>query len=296
MDDPKPDKATLKKWYEEAKGWVTEIGWPSFKSGEWLPILVKKSFKSYYDNASAAYFRRKYPGLKEDAIVKKLTTVAAKNAAILGAITGAAISVDEIIALVTAAPTGGLGLPAQMSAGLAALATEAVVLIGIQLKLIAEIAKLLGVRLDPDDPEDILVILEFAIGGAGIEAAGKFTAKMGGAATRRFVRKKISKSTLEALKRWGAKLGIKILQRSIIKYAVPIVSALIGSTWNYLATMKVGGIAADHFRKRRSERAKKVRRKPRKGTKTANPAKKKKARRIGVSVQILTDAAHVVGS
>jgi len=78
---------------------------------------------------------------------------------------------------------------------------------------------------------------------------------------------------LVALKRWGAKLGIKILQRSIIKYAVPIVSALIGGTWNYLATIKVGGIAADHFRKRRSERAKKAKRKPRKKTQTAYTSK-----------------------
>jgi uncharacterized protein (DUF697 family) len=270
MSDQKADKATLKRWVEEAATWVKEIGWPAFKNGEWLPILVRKSFKSYYENANAAYFRRKYPGQKSDAIVKKLTAVAAKNAAILGAITGAAVSADEIMALVTTVPSGGLSLPAQITAGLTALAAEAVVLIGIQLKLIAEIAKLLGVRLDPEDPEDILLILEFAIGGAGVEAAGKFGAKIGGAATKRLIRKKLSRGTLEALKRWGAKLGIKILQRSIIKYAVPIVSALIGSGWNYVATTKVGGIAADHFRKRRAEQAKRNRRKPRK--KTSKPS------------------------
>ena len=264
MSNQEPNKATLKKWVQEGASWVKEIGWPAFKNGEWLPILVRKSFKSYYDNASAAYFLRKYPGQTKDAIVKKLTIVAAKNAAILGAITGAAISVDEIMTLVTTVPSGGLSLPAQITAGLTALAAEAVVLIGIQLKLIAEIAKLLGIRLNPEDPEDILLILEFALGGAGVEAVGKFGAKVGGAATKRLIRKKLSKGTLEALKRWGAKLGIKILQRSIIKYAVPIVSALIGSTWNYLATIRVGGIAADHFRKRRSEQARKTKRKPRK--------------------------------
>jgi hypothetical protein len=270
MSDQKANKATLKAWVEEAAAWVKEIGWPAFKNGEWLPILIRKSFKSYYDNANAAYFIRKYPGQTKDAIIKKLTIVAAKNAAILGAITGAAVTVDEIVALVTAAPSGGLGLPAQITVGLTALAAEAVVLIGIQLKLIAEIAKLLEVPLNPEDPEDILLILEFALGGAGAEAVGKFGAKLGGAATKRLIRKKLSKGTLEAVKRWGAKLGIKILQRSIIKYAVPIVSALIGSTWNYLATMKVGGIAADHFRKYRSERTKKAKRKPRKKTPKAN--------------------------
>lgn len=275
MNKQGADKATLKKWVQEAAGWVKEIGWPAFKNGEWLPILVRKSFKSYYDNANAAYFRRKYPRLKEDAIVRKLTVVAAKNAAILGAITGAAVSVDEIMTLVTTVPSGGLSVPAQITAGLAALAAEAVVLIGIQLKLIAEIAKLLGIRLNPDDPEDILLILEFALGGAGAEAVGKFGVKVSGAATKRFIRKKISKSTLEALKRWGAKLGIKILQRSIIKYAVPIVSALVGSTWNYLATMKVGGIATEHFRKRRSKLVKKAKHKPHKRAKASRPTSSK---------------------
>jgi hypothetical protein len=275
MSKQEAGKATLKKWVEEAAGWVKEIGWPAFKNGEWLPILVRKSFKSYYDNANAGYFRRKYPGLKEDAIVRKLTVVAAKNAAILGGITGAAVSVDEIMTLVTAVPSGGLSVPAQITAGLAALAAEAVVLIGIQLKLIAEIAKLLGVRLNPDDPEDILLILEFALGGAGAEAVGKFGAKVSGAATKRFIRKKISKSTLAALKRWGAKLGIKILQRSIIKYAVPIVSALVGSTWNYLATIKVGGIATAHFRKRRSELVRKAKPKPRRRAKSSLPTSSK---------------------
>ena len=270
MSDQEPDKATLKKWVQEAAGWVKEIGWPAFRNGEWLPILVRKSFKAYYDNATAAYFTRKYPGQTKDAIVKKLTIIAAKNAAILGAITGAAVSVDEIVALVTAVPSGGLSLPVQITAGLTALAAEAVVLMGIQLKLIAEIAKLLGVRLNPEDPEDILLILEFAAGGAGVEALGKFGARVTGAATKRLIRKKLSKSTLEALKRWGAKLGIKILQRSIVKYAVPIVSALFGSGWNYLATMKVGGIAADHFRRRRPKRPRRTRAKPKKKTLVRN--------------------------
>ena len=89
MSNQQPDKATLRSWVQEAAGWVKEIGWPVFKNDEWLPILVRKSFKSSYENARAAYFLRKYPGQRKDAIVKKLTIVAAKNAAILGAITGA---------------------------------------------------------------------------------------------------------------------------------------------------------------------------------------------------------------
>src|SRR2546421_271044 len=106
MGNQQPDNATLKRRVQEAAGWVKEIGWPAFKNDEWLPILVRKSFKSYYENASAAYFRRKYPGQTKDAIVKKLTIVAAKNAAILGAITGAfGARVADIVAACTEAVT-----------------------------------------------------------------------------------------------------------------------------------------------------------------------------------------------
>ena len=78
---------------------------------------------------------------------------------------------------------------------------------------------------------------------------------MAGEAAKKFIRKKISGETLEALQKLFAKLGVKILQRSILKYAVPFVSAVVGATWNYLTTVKVGGIAAHHFRKSRDERA-----------------------------------------
>ena len=108
VGNQEPDKATLKKWVQEAAGWVKEIGWPAFKNGAWLPILVRKSFKSYYDNANARYFLRKYPGQTKDAIVKKLTIVAAKNAAILGAITGA---FGARVADIVAACTDAVSLP-----------------------------------------------------------------------------------------------------------------------------------------------------------------------------------------
>ena len=255
MSEQPENKKTLKQWIGEAADWVKEIGWPSFKNGEWLFILVKRSFKSYYNNANAEYFRRKYPRLSEDALINKLTTIAAKNSAILGSITGAALSADQISALIAAGPTFGLNLPAQIAIAGTALAAEAVVLIRIQLQLIANIAKIIGVPLNPDDPEDILIILEFAFGGAGAEAVGKAGAKMAGEAAKKFIRKKISGETLEALQKLFAKLGVKILQRSILKYAVPFVSAVVGATWNYLTTVKVGGIAAHHFRKSRDERA-----------------------------------------
>ena len=42
-------------------------------------------------------------------------------------------------------------------------------------------------------------------------------------------------------------VGIKILQKTIIKYAVPVVSIGLGATWNYISTKSIGKIAQKHF-------------------------------------------------
>jgi len=64
------------------------------------------------------------------------------------------------------------------------------------------------------------------------------------------VKKYISKGTLKAVKDFANKIGFKILQRTIIKYAVPLASAAVGSSYNYVTTKSVGRIAKAHFRNR----------------------------------------------
>ena len=159
--------------------------------------------------------------------------------------------------MVASAPTAGVNLPAHITAAITALACEAIVLIRIQLHLVAQIAKLEEASLDPNDPEDLHTILGFALGGAVAEEGGKQVAKATGVVTRKFIRKKISKETLAAVKKWGSKVGIKVLQRSIIKFAVPVASVLtgrysgttlprcelVGSPRN---TLKTAGENADH--------------------------------------------------
>ena len=241
------DKEGIRKKWGEAKKEIMELGgWQGFKSGAWLLRLIRKSFGNYYERANAAYFRKKYPSLDNDAIAKKLIRVAARNSAILGAVVGAAVSTNEIIAIVTASG-GGVILPASITIALAAIAGEAVLLVRIQLQLVANLARLHGVPLDPDDPEDILTILAFAVGGSVAELAGKAGMKIGGRLTEKAVRRYVSKSVLAAIKMIGRKLGIKILQRTIIKYAVPLVSMGIGSVWNNIATRAVGRLARKHF-------------------------------------------------
>ncbi len=234
---------TTKREYSELGGWS------AFRSGEWLGLLIQRSFRNYWERATVDYFCAKYGTTNPDKVAAKLITVAAKNAAILGALTGAAVSTDELVAIFTAAE-GGIGLPANLAIAATAVAAEAILLVRFQLRLVANLGKLYRVPFDPDDPEDILTILAFALGGSTADMAGKAGAKIGGKMGGRVAKTVFSKDVLAFLKRLAAKVGVKILQRTIVKYVVPIVSIGIGTGWNYIATRAVGRIAVRHFKQR----------------------------------------------
>ena len=253
MIDEKESKESIKEQLINAKNYVTELGGlTAFKSGEWLFPLIQKSFKNYWEKANAEYFKDKYLSQDLDFIAGKIISVAARNTAIIGAATGATVSADEIVGLITGGE-GIVGLPANIAIAMTAMSSEAVLLLQFQLKLVANLGKLYEVPLDPDDPEDVLTILAFAIGGSIAEEAGKFGMKIGGNLAKETVRKYIKKEVLETLKQIGKKLGVKILQGTIIKYTVPIVSIGLGTGWNYSTTRTIGKIAKKHFIKRRSE-------------------------------------------
>ena len=95
-------KDDIKRQLSDAKrDYIEAGGWSSFKSGQWLWQIIQKSFSNYWNNANTEYFISKYGTKDKEIISKKLIAVAAKNAAILGGVTGAAISTDEIIAIAT---------------------------------------------------------------------------------------------------------------------------------------------------------------------------------------------------
>jgi hypothetical protein len=95
-----------------------------------------------------------------------------------------------------------------------------------------------------------LTILALALGGAAAGAAGEAGMKMGSTLAGNAAKQLFAKDLLATFKKIGAKVGVKILQRSIVKYTVPGASIGIGSGWNYLATRNVGRIAIEHFKKR----------------------------------------------
>jgi uncharacterized protein (DUF697 family) len=244
------EKRALRRLFDSARREYEELGgWAAFKNGEWVWPLIQRSFRNYWERATVDYFTAQYGTTDPDKIARRLIAVAAKNAAILGALTGAAVSADEIVGLVTAGE-GGIGVPANLAIAASAVAAEAILLVRFQLQLVANLGKLYGIPLDEDDPEDILTVLAFAIGGSAADVAGKGGMRIGGKLGGRTAKAVFSRDVLAATKRIAARVGVKVLRRTIVKYVVPVVSIGMGAGWNYLATRAVGRIAIKHFKQR----------------------------------------------
>ena len=246
MTTPTPDdehvKAQVSKELEDAKTIAKTLNFEEVKSGEWFIKLLQQVVRAYDRNARAAYFQKKYPGLSPDEIADILTSVTVKYATIAGAITGVAATANEIAAV------SSVGLTAALFVG--SIGAEMLYLSNIQMRLVLDMSVLYDLQLDTEDPEDILLIFGYALGVAPAEALGKGLQVAAREGTKSAVKKVFSKATLEAVQKFAQRLGIKILQRTIIKYAVPIASAAVGSGYNYIATKSVAQISKAHFKNR----------------------------------------------
>jgi len=130
------------------------------------------------------------------------------------------------------------------------IGAEMLYLSSIQMRLMLDMSVIYDLQLDPEDPEDILMIFGYALGVAPTEIIGKGLQVAARAGTTSTVKKVVSKGTREALVKFAQRLGFKIGQRTIIKFAVPVASAAVGSGYNFVTTKSVGRIAKLHFKNR----------------------------------------------
>jgi len=226
----------------DAKQLARKLNYDDVKSGQWFINLLRRVVQTYNRNARAEYFQQKYPGLPSNEIADKLTSVTVRYATIAGAIAGAAATANQIATLSTA------GMTAALFVG--SIGAEMIYLAQVQMRLVLDLAVVYDLQLDAEDPEDVLMIFGYALGVAPTELLGKGFQVAAGAGARGAVKKYISKGTLKAIQDFARRLGFKILQRTIIKYAVPVASAAVGSSYNYVTTKSVGRIAKTHFKNR----------------------------------------------
>ena len=233
-------RARVTQGIDEARQFARELDFEQVKSGEWFVRLLQKVVQSYDRNARAEYFRQKYPGLPPDEIADVLISVATRYAAVAGGVAGAAATSAQVSTLASA------GMTAPVFFGV--IGSEMIYLSRIQLRLVLDLSVLYDLQLDAEDPEDVLMVFGYAMGIAPAEIAGKFATRAAGGATRTLVKRYISKNVLKALQDFARRLGFRILQRTILKYTVPAVSAAVGGGYNYLSTRALGNIAKNQFK------------------------------------------------
>src|SRR5450755_2369355 len=239
----------IRQQLKEAAEEIQHIGgWSGFKSGEWLFNLMEKTFRHYSQNAAKKSFALEFPGRTRAEIADKLIKAACHRAALAGAITGAAVSADELVGLFTAGE-GVIGLPVNFAVAATAICSEVFFTARIQLQLVARLAALYGATLDPEKhPEDLLAIMNFAFGGAAAEGLSKEAAKSGAQISAAVVGRYYAKrESFEVLKRFAKKLGYKLVRRSIVNGVVPDISMFMGALWNKRTTRTIGRNAQKFF-------------------------------------------------
>lgn len=227
---------------DQAKQLARSLKFEEVKSGEWFIHLLRKVIQAYDHNARATYFQQKYPGLSPDEIADILIPVTVRYATIAGGIAGAAATANQIFTLSSAGMTAALFF--------SSIGAEMLYLAQIQMRLVLDLSVVYDLQLDAEDPEDMLMIFGYTLGVTPTEMLGKGIQVAAGAATKGAVKKYVSKGTLKSLQDFARRLGFKILQRTILKYAVPLASAAVGSSYNYATTISVGRIAKAQFKNR----------------------------------------------
>lgn len=235
-------KSQVSRGLDEARHFAKALDFDDVKSGEWFVDLLRKVVYAYDRNARAEYFQQKYPGLPPDEIADILTSVTTRYATVAGGVAGVAATSTQLTTLTS------FGMTAPLFVG--TIGAEMIYLARIQMRLVLDLSVVYDLQLDPEDPEDVLMVFGYALGVAPAELLGATARKAAAGGTQTLVKKYVSKNVLKAIQDFARKLGFKILQRTITKYAVPIASAAVGGGYNYIATRSMGEISKSHFKNR----------------------------------------------
>ena len=228
---------------QRIKAFAQTLSLDDLKGGSWFAKLMTFSLARYVEKVDADYFRAKYPYLPPDAVVDARIQLAARYAGIEGGLSASAYTG----AVAATIGSGGGASPVTVPGAVASFAVDLLFVTQIQLRLAYDIAVLYGVPLDLDDPEDVWKLIRVAFvvksGEMGRGAASKGVP----AILRPLLKKIFSGSTLATAKSLPV-VGKYLLQRNIIKFAIPVASVPISTGVNYWSTKIAGRHATRIFR------------------------------------------------
>lgn len=232
---PELDRQAVENELNEVRRFVGTLKIEDLKDGSWFEKLLVFALSKYKEDVDADYFRRKYPNLPADAVVEQRIQLASRYAGIEGGLTSAAYS-GAVLATIG---SGGAASPLTVPGGVAAFAIDLTYLAQAQMKLAHDIAVLYRVPLNIDDPEDLWKLVRIAFAVKLSEGAGIAAARGVPAVVRPFVKRFYSKGVLATAKTLPI-IGKYLLQRNVIKFAIPLVSVPTSVAVNYWTTKTTG--------------------------------------------------------
>jgi hypothetical protein len=228
-------KAELNELREQA-------GYMSYKQiagGEWFEACVTSSLGKYREMADAEYFAALFPGQSRMEIATSRIELAKRSSALEGRLASAAYTggVAGTLGKGTA-PDGDVPSDARLFVADLLWNTR------LQLRLAHDLCVLHGRTLELGNPEDLHDLVRIAFGvksGEILEVAVRATlvdARDVG------IRSDVS-GVDDAVRRKLPLVGKHLLRRSVVKYALPVVSVPLNAALNYLFTVQVAHMASE---------------------------------------------------
>lgn len=223
-------KAEVAKLKELAK----EYEAADIKNGKWFEKFLFYALKNYMNKVDWKFFQAKYPHLPADAIVARRISLAQRFAMIEG---GLSASLYSSAVAATIGSHGGAS-PVTLPGAILNFSVDLLFTTQLQLQLAYDLAVLYRHPINPDDAEDMYDLLRVAFGIKAGEALRDFLPK----ATPELLRQGVKATIIGTRLAWLQALpviGKYLLQRNIIKFAIPVVNIPLSMKLNHWQTGQV---------------------------------------------------------
>lgn len=237
------DRDQVEQERSEVKEFVKGLSAEDIKSGGWFTKLLSYSLSTYTEKVDWHYFQEKYRGMPADGIVEQRIKMAARYAAIEGALSASAYT-GAVAATIGSA--GGAS-PATVPAAVVTVMVDVGYITQLQLRLAYDIAVLYRVPLDVSDPDDLWKLIRVAFTIKGGEVAREGVVKVVPALMRPLIKRFYSRGVLNAAKGLPI-VGKLLLQRNVIKIGIPLVGVPLTVVLNRYTTVIAGRHARAVFR------------------------------------------------
>ncbi|PPF65097.1 hypothetical protein C5E11_02930 [Clavibacter michiganensis] len=237
------DQNSIENDRDDLTDFVGGLSPDDIRSGNWFEKLCARAFSSYTTKATWQYFQERYEGAPADVVVDQRIKLAARYAMLEGGLSAGAYTAAVAATIGTLGGASSLTVPAAV----ATLMVDLALLTQLQLRLAYDIAILYRLPLDMSDPEDLWKLIRVAFTIKGGELAREGVAKTLPPLVRQIVKKLYSGPVLNAARSLPI-VGKYLLQRTVIKIAIPAVGVPVAVLVNRYTTLGAGKHARRVFR------------------------------------------------